>query len=267
MRKQILGLALLVVAGLPAAGYAQEQKFDILDNSFFVEEAFNQDRGIFQNIFSWTRDRRGGWNGTFTQEWPVPTITNQLSYTIPFAGGASPTHFGGVLLNYRLQVAEESATRPAFSPRFSVILPTGREIDDSDRPGVQFNLPVSKQVGDFYVHLNAGATWLHGVPSGDGLKTNLMSPAFAGSVIWNTRPYLNLMLESVLTLQDTLADSRQTSRQHVTTISPGARGGWTLSDQQIILGTALPVTFTEGEQHSTAFLVYFSYELPFTSRR
>ena len=36
MRKHVLALALLL-AGLPAAGYAQEKKFQITDNSFFVE--------------------------------------------------------------------------------------------------------------------------------------------------------------------------------------------------------------------------------------
>jgi len=172
-----------------------------------------------------------------------------------------------VLLNYRCQVLEEGGRRPAFSPRFSVVLPTGRALDNSDRPGVQFNLPISKQVGDFYVHLNAGATWLHGVRAGNASTTNLTSPSYAASVIWNTRPYLNLMLESVLTMQDGVTGPQETTRQRVATISPGVRGGWTLSDSQIILGTAVPVTFTEGEPRDRALLVYFSYELPFSPNR
>jgi hypothetical protein len=266
MRRSLL-LLVCLVASLPAAAYAQADKFQILDNSFFVEEAFNQDRGIFQNIFSWIRQRGGGWSGSFTQEWPAPAIKNQLSYTIPFAGGDAPAHLGGVLLNYRYQVFEETATRPAFAPRLSVILPTGRAVDDSDRPGLQFNLPVSKQVGNFYVHGNAGATWLQGVSADDGTKANLTSPAFAGSVIWNTAPFLNLMLESVLTIQDGVFLQQQTSHQRVLLISPGVRGGWTMMDSQIILGAAVPVTLTAGEPRSTAVLLYFSYELPFTSRR
>jgi hypothetical protein len=97
---------------------------------------------------------------------------------------------------------------------------------------------------------------------------NLMSPAFAGSVVWNTRPYVNLMLEGVWTLQDSVIGFQQTHRDRVATISAGVRGGWTLpGDQQVILGVAVPVTLTEGEDHSTALLVYFSYELPFTSNR
>lgn len=249
---------------LPTLLSAQDKKFEILDNSFFVEEAFNQDKGIFQNIFSWSRDRSGEWEGSFTQEWPAPATTHQVSYTIPFA---SPAHFGGVLLNYRYQVLEEASGRPAFAPRFSLILPTGRALDYSDHPGVQVNLPFSKQAGDIYLHWNAGVTWLHGIPNGGASKTSLTSPQVAGSVIWNTRPYLNAMLESVMSFEDSPIGNQQTSRERVTTISPGVRGGWTLTgDRQIILGAAVPLTFTQGA-HSTAFLTYFSYELPFTSNR
>jgi len=272
MRIRVLPIV-SVLALLPSSGFAQEKtpdlsepkKFEIVDNSFFVEEAFNQDRGVFQNIFSWSRDGSGDWIASFTQEWPAPNVTHQLSYTIPFVGGATATHFGGVLLNYRMQVFGERQRRPAFSPRFSVILPTGRDIDETDRPGVQFNLPFSKQFGDFYVHLNAGATWLHGVSAGETSRANLTSPVYAGSVIWHTRPYLNLMLESVLTMQDTVIDEDSTSAQRIATIAPGIRGGWTIGDRQVVLGGAVPITFAESEPRSTAFLVYFSYELPFTS--
>ena len=267
MRLRILTVAVLL-ASLPGAAIAQQHEFQILDNSFLVEEAFNQDRGIFQNIFSWTRDRSGGWEGSFTQEWPAPALTHQLSYTIPFAGGdGSPSHVGGVLLNYRYQALEEGPGRPAFSPRFSVILPTGRASDQSDRPGLQVNLPFSKQVGDVYVHWNAGFTWLHGIADSPSSTTNLTSPALAGSLVWNTRPYMNLMLESVVEFEDSVTGFQQTGRARVVTISPGVRGGWTLmGDRQVILGAAVPVTFSSGE-HSTAVLGYFSYELPFTSRR
>jgi len=36
MRNHVVALAMLLAA-LPAAGYAQEKKFQITDNSFFVE--------------------------------------------------------------------------------------------------------------------------------------------------------------------------------------------------------------------------------------
>src|SRR5262245_52035692 len=70
---------------LPAAPEPQEAKpvpFQILDNSFFVEEAFNQEPRIFQNIVGATWQEGGNWQMTFTQEWPAPGKRHQLSYTL-----------------------------------------------------------------------------------------------------------------------------------------------------------------------------------------
>ena len=57
--------------------------FEILDNSFLVEEAFNQEAGVFQNIVTAAR-ADASWELGFTQEWPVGTQRHQLSYTAPF---------------------------------------------------------------------------------------------------------------------------------------------------------------------------------------
>jgi hypothetical protein len=66
---------------------AQEAAKPIQDNSFLVEEAYNQEAGVVQHISAFTRYRESkDWLYTFTQEWPVPGITHQLSYTLPLAG-------------------------------------------------------------------------------------------------------------------------------------------------------------------------------------
>jgi hypothetical protein len=173
-----------------------------------------------------------------------------------------------VLLNYRLQVMEEGVGHPAFSPRLSLILPTGDEGDD--HTGLQMNLPFSKQRGDFYLHGNAGLTWVRGVPLGSSEKTDLTSPFLAGSLIWRARPMLNVLLESVAqfdeTPDDTPAASPRTLRARAVTFSPGLRTGWNIGDAQVIIGAAVPVTWSGGTS-TTALLTYFSYELPFTRAR
>jgi hypothetical protein len=250
-------------AAVPAQGAAP---FEITDNSFLVEEAFNQERGIVQNIFTWTRDQHGAWNGSFTQEWPAPGMTHQLSYTLPFAGGdGTSVHVGGVLLNYRLQVLTERPGRPAFSPRVSLILPTGEPDDASDRPGIQVNLPFSKQAGNFYVHWNAGFTWIKGETVGND-TANLMSPQVAASVIWRVKPMINLMLEGVAASNESIDAATGTMREADFTLSPGIRGGWNLGETQIVLGAAIPVTLGGGTS-TVALLTYFSCELPFTKHR
>ena len=258
-----LGLSLLFPVSVPA----QTKPFEILDNSFLVEEAFNQERGVVQNIFSWTRSNTGEWGASFTQEWPVPTVTHQFSYTVPWTGGdGASAHVGGVLLNYRFQAFGEGPGRAAFAPRLSVVLPSASDEDASDRPGLQVNLPFSKQVGDLYLHWNAGVIWLHGVPRGLDDATNLTSPQVSASVIWNMRPLLNPMFEMIVVFDEAVDAHLSTSRERTVIWCPGLRGGWNLGETQLIVGGALPVTVRDDER-TVALLTYLSLELPFTKKR
>jgi hypothetical protein len=233
----------LLAQPAPASTSDSSRKFEITDNSFLVEEAFNQERGIFQNIATWTRGDDGEWDAAFTQEWPAPGMTHQLSYTVPFANVGGRRGFGDVLLNYRYQLLQEEDGRPAISPRLSMILPTGREKDGlgAGVVGLQVNGPISKQFGDLYLHANAGWTWLPDVEH----VTHV-----AGSAIWRVTPMFNLMLETVFELDAS------------TTVSPGFRRGWNVGDRQLVVGAALPLTRAGGATNA-ALLTYFSYELPF----
>ena len=110
----------------------------IQDNSFLVEEAYNQNFGVVQHISSFTRFFESkDWNYTFTQEWPVPGERHQLSYTlVALHAGAFPDSgagIGDIFLNYRYQLVGNGDTRVAFSPRLSVIFPTGEATVGSGR--------------------------------------------------------------------------------------------------------------------------------------
>jgi hypothetical protein len=144
-----------------------------------------------------------------------------------------------------------------------VILPSGSTGAGAGTHGVQVNLPFSKRVGDWYVHWNAGYTWQR---TQNG--TTLTSPAAAGSVIYRARQMLNLMLEAVVIgvgttpAQATPNAPVPQGRVVATTLSPGVRGGWNIGDdKQIVIGTAAPITHTQGET-TTAVFLYFSYEGP-----
>src|SRR4051795_13687763 len=56
----------------------------IQDNSFLVEEAYNQERGVVQHISTFSRMWNSeDWSYSFTQEWPAPgNWRHQLSYTL-----------------------------------------------------------------------------------------------------------------------------------------------------------------------------------------
>jgi hypothetical protein len=265
--RMTIGAAVLLTLLVPGAAVAQTttpqakpEPFEITDNSFLVEEAFNQEPRIVQNIVGATRQDRA-WQMTFTQEWPAPGMRHQLSYTVGADSLSGSGAFSDVYLNYRFQVMEEGAGHPAFSPRLSAILPTGRKLAGEGFGGLQMNLPFSKQHGDFYFHWNGGFTWR---PRGD--RPDLFTPALAGSTIYRLRSMLNLMLESVLTFDADDNDRGGIQRTTSFTLSPGVRGGWNLDDEtQIILGLAMPVTFAN-DKEAVGVFGYFSYELPFKKK-
>ena len=103
----------------------------IQDNSFLIEESYNQDYGVVQHINNFQRLWQSKtWVYSFTQEWPVdPAPKNQLSYTLVAAHSgdfpASGTGAGDIALNYRYQLAGNGDTRIAVAPRVSVLLPSG----------------------------------------------------------------------------------------------------------------------------------------------
>src|SRR5262245_31125265 len=118
---KILVANFLVCVLLCTKGYSQQSSQTdepgIQDNSFLIEEAYNQGFGVVQHISSFTRlwDSKD-WIYTFTQEWPVPgDARHQLSYTLAFqhAGdfAGSGAGIGDVLLNYRYQLAGGAEAR------------------------------------------------------------------------------------------------------------------------------------------------------------
>ena len=290
---RITPVLLLLALIVPRPSLAQQppppsREFEIKDNSFLVEEAFNQEAGIVQHIFGVTRENGGGWQFTFTQEWPAPGEQHQLSYTLAYGGMGGEHGFGDTLLNYRFRVWDEGPGRPACAPRLSLVVPTGRsELENLDGPqtepgfgfgsvGLQVNVPFSKQRGDWYWHWNAGFTWLpradsprpiaadatgRRAPVGTAARVDLFSPHLAASGIYRLRPMLNAMLESSLDFVESAAGPGTTARETVFTLSPGVRGGWNIGDRQIVIGAAVPVTFSSGDT-SHAVFGYFSFEGP-----
>jgi hypothetical protein len=258
---------LLVASGNLFAQVPAAEPFRITDNSFLVEEALNQEPGVFQNIFGGMR-MNDSWAAAFTQEWPLFSQSHQFSYTVAFLDDGNENGVGDTLLNYRYQVMLEGPGRPAFSPRVSLVLPSGNSAKGlgSGSIGLQVNLPFSKQRGNWYWHGNGGLTWLPRANAtlrqGDLAvvrRDALTSPFLAGSAIYRVRPMFHVMLESVLSFDQSLRE-RGTARDRTVTLSPGFRGGWNIGDKQVIVGFAVPTSWSDTA--STGLFSYFSYELP-----
>lgn len=292
---EVVTLLWLVMAGpdlaraQTAAPTGSNRPFEILDNSFLVEEAFNQESGVVQNIVGFVRGEEATWDLAFTQEWPVRSLRHQISYTVPFTGHSGQAGVGDMLINYRYQVFEEGPRRPAFAPRISLLVPTGKvELDPdpaygtqtepafgSGSTGIQLNLPFSKQAGDFYVHWNGGLTYVPFAespraiesptwrPAGESLEVSLLSGHLAASGIWRMRPMVNLMLEALVEFNEEPVTPGRTGRTTVLTLAPGIRGGWNLGEHQMIIGSAIPIGLPDDGDATVAVFGYFSYELPF----
>ena len=81
-----------------------------------------------------------------------------------------------------LPVLDEGPGRPAFSPRLSLILPTG-DSDELDSTGLQFNLPFSKQTRRRLLALERRHDLAAGALPSEGGDRDIESPFLAGSAI------------------------------------------------------------------------------------
>ena len=206
--------------------HAEEAK-KIQDNSFLIEEAYNQEAGVVQHIqtFMYLKKSRD-WLYTFTQEWPVPKETHQLSYTIPVVHMSDPTNssgIGDIALNYRYQAVLKEHI--ALAPRFSVILPTGdyKKGLGTDSVGLQVNIPLSVELSDkFVTHWNLGATYTPRSKEPGGARADTTAFNYGASLIYLATENFNLMLEAVGTsAESTVANSRQTPSSSIpVSVSP-----------------------------------------------
>ena len=260
-----------LLAGTALAEEAPRPVDGIMDNSFLVEEAYNQEPGVVQHIFNGVYGRgqlfgpdRNSADFTFTQEWPIFSQTHQFSYTLPYSffwsGSDSANGFGDVLLNYRYQAYLNEKTLTGFAPRFSLALPTGeyRKGFANNTFGYQWNLPFSTTLNDrWFVHANAGLTYLPEM--GDVTPRDLLNFNLGASTIYCVNGRFNLMLEWIGNwVEVPLGDG--TERHFLSVISPGMRYAFNFkSGAQLVVGLAAPIGLTSGSPDLGAFL-YLSFE-------
>ena len=186
---------LLAVALTPDRAGAQAES--IRDNSFLIEEAYNQEAGVVQHISTFTRASEGAWVYAFTQEWPLVGIRNQVSYTVPLEHGAG-TGIGDVMLNYRYQAAGGADEPLALAPRLSLLLPTGNHRSGRGKGGVgwQAAVPVNLQLTPgLAAVINAGLTWTPRARNARDQTAQITAVNLGASGIWTLHPRVNLLLE------------------------------------------------------------------------
>ena len=268
---RILVSLMLLIAPLAHAQASSPSEPGIQDNSFLVEEAYNQEFGVVQHInsFSYLADSKD-WVYSFTQEWPVPGIRHQLSYTLtalrPGSFSSQGPGFGDVVLNYRYQLVGTGDTRVAVAPRFSLILPSGNSnrAQGAGATGYQTNLPASVVLNRrFVTHWNAGATFIPHARNAAAERASVVAYNLGQSVIWQTTPRFNVMLETFFLRGQGIVAPGKTEWSTTLFVNPGIRWAYNFKNGlQIVPGIAMPIGIGPSYGEKGVFL-YLSFEHPF----
>ena len=269
-------MILLALASARAAGAqslppeeAKSESPQIQDNSFLVEEAYNQEEGVVQHINSFQRSRGGAWVATFTQEWPVPRQAHQLSYSIPYARvegeSGARTGLGDIALNYRYQLVGNSEAKFAVAPRVSLLFPTGDRREELGAGGIGFqtNIAMSTVLSEtFVVHTNIGGTWNPRAKNAAGDVAATLGWNLGQSFVWLARSNFNVLVETVWYETQGVTGNSRTAAGHFFLVSPGIRWAYNFpTGLQIVPGVAAPIGVGPSHGQRSVFL-YLSFEHP-----
>ncbi|KYG65568.1 hypothetical protein AZI86_00360 [Bdellovibrio bacteriovorus] len=241
----------------------------VKDNSFLIEEAYNQDPGVVQFIQGWQQsDLTKDWNYSFTNEIPMGGQTHQFSYVIPVAKsmdatGDEQTGLGDVLLNYRYQLVNTDMI--AMAPRISLITPTGdyKKGQGNGAVGMQFNQSVSITLNDRWTnHWNMGFTYTPDAKNSLDNKASLFGFNFGTSTVYNVTPKTNLLLEFVMNGEESVIGEGEKESASTYLLVPGIRTAFDVGeDTEIVPGLgAILGLGPSATEHERGVFVYFSVE-------
>lgn len=239
----------------------------IQDNSFLLEEAYNQEDGVIQHISFFTRNNDSGdWLYTFTEEIPAGGQKHQLSCSIAVADiGDNGAGIGDVALNYRYQLIGDGTKTVAIAPRISVLLPSGsvQEERGVGGVGVQVNLPASFVLAPrIAAHTNVGATWIKSADNVEGDEANSGAYSVGQSVVYAVTNRVQFLVEGLYARVQSITGPGETEWESTSVISPAIRWAYNLpSGLQIVPGIGVPLGVgpSAGER---SVLLYISLEHP-----
>jgi hypothetical protein len=260
---KIVLLCCFILLNFLADAFTQAER-PIRDNSFLLEEAYNQEFGVVQHINTFRRSEEGDWIYTFREEWPIPGQHHQLSLTIPVeSNDERSSGLGDLLLNYRYQLTGGADSTLAIAPRFSLILPTGNEVQErgSGGIGVQTNFPVSVVLQRKLVtHFNVGMTYTNSARNRLQQKAHTTSVNVGQSLVYEPSPKFNLLFETAWQNREVVAGQHDIEHEYTFFLSPGIRWAHNFSNGlQIVPGIAVPIGLGPSNG-KTGIFVYLSFE-------
>lgn len=242
----------------------------IEDNSFLLEEAFNQEYGIYQfiQVYQTPTQKRDNYDYSFENEIPLTDKVHQLSYEIPMANTDSSNRggVGDMVLNYRWQPLNKDGF--LLAERFGLITPTGsvKNGTGSGAYGFEFTQAATLTVNDRLInHWNLGFSMIpNAKTSAHNFKRTVSSYSAASSLIYLLSDNFNLMLESVISSTQQVDEFGQKSALTSVILNPGMRFAIDLDykETQIVPGISFPVDVINAPTERS-ILVYLSIEPKF----
>ena len=247
----LLATALALLPSRPLV--AQEP---LEDNSFLVEEAYNQPARVVQHIFT-AEVVHGSQRFGFGQEWPLGGPTHQLSYALVAENDAS-FELGDAELNYRWQALAGEGDKLFVAPRLSALVPLG----DADRWGgnggfgIEGQIPVSWQASKLLsLHANVGAAWRPSAKNALGASAATITPSVGMSTVVFVTPRFNLIAESVWDWEREVIADGETAGSISHAFALGARMGFDFpGGMQIVPGIAWMPAVDEAPARSFLYL-------------
>lgn len=233
------------------------------DNSFLVEEAYNQEPGVVQFINVYQKNKEtNDWNYTFINEIPMGSQSHQFSYELPFihTDSSSSTDIGDVKFNYRYEFFRSD--KIVTTGRFSVKTPTGKYDKGmgTGQTGQEVSLVSSVIISDKWVqHWNMGASYTPNSKNTSGAQADNSNFFFGNSNVYLFTDNLNFMLETVVTSTESTTADKKTEWSSSVILSPSLRYAIDYKDWQFVPGLALP-TGVGQNVGSVQYLVYLSIE-------
>lgn len=254
-------------AGIILAFQGARASEAVKDNSFFIEEAYNQEPGVVQFIQGYQyMDPAHEWTYSFTNEIPITDETHQFSYVIPVMRLHTPneeTQIGDVLLNYRYQLMNTDLI--AMAPRVSLVVPTGdyKKGFGNGVAGLQFNQAVSITLNEKWTnHWNAGFTFTPDAKNEADDTASLFGLNFGTSVVYNVTPKTNLLCEFVFNNSESVTgpDSKESSSTYY--VVPGIRTAFDVGQEtEVVPGIgAILGLGPSAVEHERGVFVYLSIE-------
>lgn len=235
----------------------------IEDNSFLLEEAFNQKKGEYQFIQKYHTSATGYIEYVFEVEAPLSDETHQLSLDIsrirPEEIPASS--FSDLNLNYRYQALNREDM--ILTEKVGLVLVTGKVENETSNGALGFQLMqvATFKLSEKYInHWNLGTTVIPQAETPGGEKTIL---EFTGgtSLINNYSDRLNFLLEAVLQTFESYDEDKNVNNELRFYLNPGLRYAWNFDFKrtQVVPGASIPVQYSDGEIRPGIFL-YLSVE-------